>query len=432
MLSDVYTETPSAGEAPVYNDSNGRFELSKVALDPHTHSYQPLDADLTAIAALSGTSGLLKKTAANTWALDTSAYLTSITKAQVEAVLTGAITSHTHSYQPLDADLTAIAALSGTSGLLKKTAANTWSLDTSTYLTAITKAQVEAVLTGAITSHTHAYEASLGNPPATNYVLTSTTAGVRNWVSISTIISWYAATDNSSPYNTWLGYVLDSDEGTYNTTMGYLTDSSTGTYNVTIGANAGHMEGDYNVIIGGNSGTVHGTTRLRNVIIGYNATNGWSNTIGGTLQSFNDKLVIANSNTATPLIYGDFSTPSLTINGSLTVTGLISTATTALTFDYTNKYTTAFSTCVMNGRREGKTNTLSGYLLITTNGSTTARLLANISNYVSPGYTVYFPLNVRQTYEGAVGYIDTSGNIYILWGQNSSEYFYFTATWITK
>jgi phage-related tail fiber protein len=38
--------------------------------------------------------------------------------------------------QPIDADLTAIAALAGTSGLLKKTAANTWALDTTTYLTA--------------------------------------------------------------------------------------------------------------------------------------------------------------------------------------------------------------------------------------------------------------------------------------------------------
>lgn len=37
--------------------------------------------------------------------------------------------------QPLDADLTSIAGLTGTSGFLKKTAANTWSLDTSTFLT---------------------------------------------------------------------------------------------------------------------------------------------------------------------------------------------------------------------------------------------------------------------------------------------------------
>ena len=38
--------------------------------------FQPKDADLTAIAALTGTSGLLKKTAANTWALHTSTLVT--------------------------------------------------------------------------------------------------------------------------------------------------------------------------------------------------------------------------------------------------------------------------------------------------------------------------------------------------------------------
>ena len=54
----------------------------------HTHSeYQSADADLTAIAALSGTSGLLRKTAANTWTLDSSAYLTGITSGQVTGAL---------------------------------------------------------------------------------------------------------------------------------------------------------------------------------------------------------------------------------------------------------------------------------------------------------------------------------------------------------
>lgn len=50
------------------------------------------------------------------------------------------------SYQPLDGDLTAIAGLIGTSGVLRKDAANTWSLDTSTYLTAITSGQITAAL----------------------------------------------------------------------------------------------------------------------------------------------------------------------------------------------------------------------------------------------------------------------------------------------
>lgn len=45
-------------------------------------------------------------------------------------------TSLASKYQPLDADLTAIAGLTGTSGFLKKIAADTWALDTNTYLTA--------------------------------------------------------------------------------------------------------------------------------------------------------------------------------------------------------------------------------------------------------------------------------------------------------
>lgn len=50
-------------------------------------SVQGYDADLSAIAGLTGTSGLLKKIAANTWELDTSTYLTSIDSAMVTGAL---------------------------------------------------------------------------------------------------------------------------------------------------------------------------------------------------------------------------------------------------------------------------------------------------------------------------------------------------------
>ena len=58
--------------------------------------------------------------------------LGSIASGNTDVVSGGAVFNYA---QPKDADLTAIAALTGTSGFLKKTAENTWALDTSTYLT---------------------------------------------------------------------------------------------------------------------------------------------------------------------------------------------------------------------------------------------------------------------------------------------------------
>jgi hypothetical protein len=56
-------------------------------------TWQPYDGDLAAIAALTGTSGLLKKTAANTWELDTTAYLTSLTGVTTVNGSSGAISN---------------------------------------------------------------------------------------------------------------------------------------------------------------------------------------------------------------------------------------------------------------------------------------------------------------------------------------------------
>ena len=62
---------PSSGYNVVFTWDTASYGI-KANVD--LSGYQPLDADLTAIAGLSGTSGFLKKTAANTWSLDINSY----------------------------------------------------------------------------------------------------------------------------------------------------------------------------------------------------------------------------------------------------------------------------------------------------------------------------------------------------------------------
>lgn len=101
------------------------------------------------------------------------------------ALVAADIPSLSSTYQPLDADLTAIAALSGTSGLLKKTAADTWALDTNTYLTSFTETDPVFVASTAygidstdVTNWDNAYgwgnHASAGYAPINNPVFTGT------------------------------------------------------------------------------------------------------------------------------------------------------------------------------------------------------------------------------------------------------------------
>jgi hypothetical protein len=93
---------------------------------------------------------------------------------------------------------------------------------------------------------------------------------------------------------------------------GSLAANSHAVGNVAIGEGAlgSGITGVDNTALGYAAGLL--ATGLRNVFIGKEA---------GKNETGNDKLYIANSSTATPLIGGDFSTAVLTINGELDVDG---------------------------------------------------------------------------------------------------------------
>lgn len=116
-------------------------------------------------------------------------YLTAITKAMVEAVLTGTITSHNHSgvYDPAgtaSSVMTTHQSSYNHANIANGQTAYSWGNHASYgYLTSITKAMVEAVLTGTITSHNHS---GVYDPVGT----------------ASSVITTHQTTYNHSNYNT--------------------------------------------------------------------------------------------------------------------------------------------------------------------------------------------------------------------------------------
>jgi len=113
--------------------------------------------------------------------------------------------------------------------------------------------------------------------------------------------------------NTAIGYgaLDDVTTGDGNTVVGRLALASlvTGSYNTVVGTDAMFEgTGSFNTAIGLFAG--HENTGDRNIFIGNSA---------GYDEAGSDKLYIDNTNDATPLIYGDFSTDTVVINDNLEV-----------------------------------------------------------------------------------------------------------------
>jgi hypothetical protein len=136
----------------------------------------------------------------------------------------------------------------------------------------------------------------------------------------------------SGLYNTfigvWAGYY--NTTGWYNTFLGYEAgvSNTTASSNTFLGYDAGgsNTTGCHNASLGYQAGRSN-TTGVSNIFLGYQA--GYSNTGGnnnvflgyqaGYSETGSNKLYIANSNTSTPLVYGDFTSGILGVNGWLGV-----------------------------------------------------------------------------------------------------------------
>ena len=117
-------------------------------------------------------------------------------------------------------------------------------------------------------------------------------------------------------FNTAIGFysLQQNTIGSFNTSLGMVSlnrnilgDGNTGIGYASLNLN---VSGSNNVAIGRGAGQLN-VSGSSNVFIGYNA---------GRNETSSNKLYIANSNTSTPLIKGDFTSGSITINNILQIT----------------------------------------------------------------------------------------------------------------
>ena len=245
------TASGGSGDGITNEEATVLFENLWDAKTPADLGAQPVDSDLTDIAGLVG-NGLLKRDSGGVWSFDTNTYLSSTANAasasklytartlaytgdvtgtnsfngsaNISTALTlansgatagtynsvtvdakGRVTAGTNpttlsgygitDAQALDADLTAIAALAGTSGLLKKTAANTWSLDTNTYITGNQSITVSGDASGSGTTSIALTLANSGVVAGTYKSVTTDSKGRITAGTNPTTLSGYGITD---------------------------------------------------------------------------------------------------------------------------------------------------------------------------------------------------------------------------------------------
>lgn len=175
------------------------------------------------------------------------------------------------------------------------------------------------------------YEAAYSLTTGHNNVIMGYEAGRQiSSAQYNVYLGWYAGRANNSSANVMIG----NGAGRY----------STGGSNVYVGGTsaAANVSGQRNVIVGfGAGGQVNSGSD--NVFIGYTA---------GLNESGSDKLYIHNSHSSTPLIWGDFNSRIMKVNGTLDAVGSfgVNSASPSYSFDLVSKTAASSSSITYAGR----------------------------------------------------------------------------------
>ena len=206
--------------------------------------------------------------------------------------------------QPLDADLTAIAALTGTSGFLKKTATDTWTLDTSSY----------ATTTGGGASGTWGISIS-GNAATATAATTATSAG-------SATTATTASTANA--LNTANNYTVSGL--TVSTGSAYVVANRTSSSSGQVGYN--WAQGGTNLwwsYVDTNNTRLNWYNSVTSTDVMTLTTGGALNVIGAITQNNNQVLHAGNYTSYSPSLTGSGASGTWSIN----ITGNAATASSA-------------------------------------------------------------------------------------------------------
>jgi hypothetical protein len=267
-------------------------------------AYQSQDADLTAIAALTGSVGILRKAGADTWTLDTNEYLTvedaedpltgyllnssAITTyapiaaptftgivvlpsttsigtvssteigyldgvtSSIQTQLNGKEASHDHPYQTANASLSSISALAGVAGFIKFDGGSTYTVDSNTYLVRNQPTVDTAIIAGTTTF-------SIANAIATTLNIggaaTAITIGSTN-ANAETIIRTPKINSNASSIQLFNATSTTVEFAGAATTLHIGGTSTTGsTFNIAANATASGNQKILNLATGGVSGS---------------------------------------------------------------------------------------------------------------------------------------------------------------------------------